>query len=444
MDLNTELKDTIDRIGREWAEFRAENERKGVSETERDAKLAKISETLDSLEEQKSALERRLSTEAENRAALERRFNESRLVGAPADAVEAKAVHDFNLSIKSVARERGLILPSDVSVDGFRAYKAAFVDLMRKGSTGLSPEQVKTMQVGVDADGGYLVPADLSGRIVTRVYELSPIRSLCAVQSISSDRLEGITDLGEAGSGWVGETATRSDTNTPQIGKYEIPAHEQYAQPKATQKMLDDSSIDVESWLAGKVADKFARDEAAAFVVGDGVSKPRGFATYTTAATADATRAWGTLEHIVTGASGDFVAANAGPFDCLFDLEMAMKAAYLPGCSFITRRSVVLKLRKFKASDYQYIWQPSLQAGQPSTLIGYPIVLCEDMPAIAANSLSLAFGNLKEAYQIVDRLGVRTLRDPFTDKPYVKFYTIRRVGGAVVNYEALKFLKFST
>jgi HK97 family phage major capsid protein len=214
-----------------------------------------------------------------------------------------------------------------------------------------------------------------------------------------------------------------------------------YAAPRATQKLLDDAVFDVEGWLAGKVADKLSRTEGAAYVAGNGIAKPKGFTAYSTAATADATRDWGTLEHIDTGANGDFAASN--PADKLFDLEAAFKPGYLAGASWVTRRSVIVKVRKFKGSDNNYLWQPGLQAGKPATLIGYPIVMAEDMPALATNSLSMALGNFKTGYQIVDRFGVRLLRDPFTAKPYVIFYTTKRTGGGVVNFEAIKFLRFT-
>jgi HK97 family phage major capsid protein len=447
MDLNEELKSTIQEIGRRFEEFKSENDRQiktAVRDALAEAKLEKLGQAIDDLTGKKEDLEKRIKAESELREELERKVNAQRFGASHTDDVEQKALADFNTEVKSIALSRGVVLPSEATIDEFRAYKSAFDKWMRKSRDGMTNDEIKAMQVGVDADGGYLVPSDTSGRIVKRIYELSPVRSLFGVQTISSDRLEGITDLGEAGSGWVGETATRNDTNTPQIGKYEIVAFEQYAQPKVTQKMLDDSSVDVEAWLDGKVSDKFARDEAGAFLSGDGVSKPRGLLTYATAATADATRAWGTFEHVVTGANGAFLAAANGPFDCLMDLEAAFKPAHLANAAFLTRRQVVTAMRKIKDSTYQYIWQPSLQAGKPNTLLGYPIYMSEDMPALATGSLSLAFGNFSAAYLIVDRLGVRTLRDPFTDKPYIKFYTIRRVGGAAVDFEAVKFLKFST
>jgi HK97 family phage major capsid protein len=373
---------------------------------------------------------------------MERKVNLLSVRGSAESAeTEEKHVAQFNVEVKALARERGQPEPEALTVENYNAYKAAFAKWMRKGTNSLSHDEHKAMLVGSDVEGGFFVTPDLSGRVVSKVFDLSPIRQIANVQIISSDALEGIEDLNEAAAGWVGETGARTDTATPQIGKYRIEAMEQYAQPKATQKLLDDSSVDIEAWLAGKVADKLARLEGTAFVAGTGVAQPRGFTSYPTAATADATRAWGTLEHVKTGVNADFAATN--PADILFDLESAFKSAYLNGARWVTRRSVIQKVRKFKGSDNNYLWQPGLVAGQPPQLIGYPITMAEDMPALATGSLSMALGNFLLGYQIVDRLGIRVLRDPFTDKPYVKFYSTRRVGGQVVQFECIKFVQFA-
>ena len=433
MSDNTEVKGLIEQIGRAHEEFKASVEKQlteakaGRNDAVLDEKITKLSDRLTELQEQKDAIEKRM-----NRQGL----------GGEQSAIEAKAVEDFNREIKSFARQRGQAVPADLTADEMRSYKSAFTSVLRKNDNQLTDSERKSLVVGVDADGGYLVPADVSGRIVTRLFDLSPIRGIANVQIISSDRLEGIEDLDEAAFGWVGETSARSETNTPRVGKYEIPANEMYAQPKASQKLLDDAAVDAEAWLSGKVAERFARAEGAAFVAGDGVEKPRGFTAYSTAATADASRAWGTLEHVNTGVNGAFAASN--PADILFDLEGAFKPGYLAGASWVTRRSVLTLIRKFKGSDNNYLWQPGLAAGRPSTLIGYPVVMAEDMPALGTASLSLALGNFGLGYQIVDRLGIRVLRDPYTEKPYVKFYTTKRTGGAVVNFETIKFVRFGT
>lgn len=446
MDPTQELKSTIEKIGVAFEEFKAENNKliaKGVRDALAEAKLDKLGQALDDLTGKKEDLEKRIKAAESNSEEMERKLNALRFEGNKgSNEIEQKGLIDFNLQIKAIAADRRLAQPADVDLVGFRAYKAAFSNICRKGRDGVTAEEVKALQVGVEADGGIYVPADTTGRIVQRVYELSPIRAICSVQSISSDRLEGIADIGEAADGWVGEVAARSDTATPQGGKYEIPTFEQYAKPKASQKLLDDASIDIEAWLAGKVANRFARREALAFIAGNGTSQPRGLTTYTVNQTSDDTRAWGVMESVKTGVSSNFAASN--PADILFDLETSFRPAYLANANIVTRRSVIRLIRKFKDSTGQYLWQPSLQAGKPATLIGYSLVMCEDMPALAANSLSLAMGDFKEGYQIIDRLGVRMLRDPYTDKPYVVFYSIRRVGGGVLNSEAIKFVEFGT
>lgn len=434
MDLS-ELKKAIESQGIAWEEFKKANdalikgkaEGKAVGDLEQ--KVALISADLDKLGEAKSKLEETLV-----------KLQRSGLGSDETDKDVKLEVKSFNEMRRANAQAGASVVELDA--DGVAAYKSAFWTLLRKGNmAALSSEEQKALQAGVDSDGGYLLPAPTAGRIVKKIYELSPIRAISNVMQISTDALEGVADLDEASFGWVAETGARTTTNTPTVGKYRIEAAEMYAAPKATQKLLDDAAVDVESWLAAKVADKFARVEGAAFITGTGVGQPRGFSTYTTAATADATRTWGQLEHVKTGANGAFHTTGADP---LFDLIAAFKPAYLQNAKWVTLRSVVAAIRKFKTSTTsEYIWQPGLQAGQPDKLLGYPVVLAQDMPAIATDSLSMALGDFAEGYQVVDRIGVRTLRDPYTDKPYVVFYSTKRVGGGVVNFEAIKFIKFS-
>lgn len=446
MALETELKEAIEGIGRRFEEFKTENDKlikKGVKDALAEAKLEQLGQAIDDLTGKKEDLENRIKAEAEYREALERKFNLLSVQGsAKTDDVEQKALADMNLQIKVLAKRHGRAEPTALDVEGFRGYKRAFFSYCRTFDDKLlGADELKALQVGSDPAGGYWVPADTGGRIVARVYDLSPIRQIASVQPISTDRLEGVGDINDITSGWVGETQARTETNTPDVGKYDIPVHEMYAMPKASQKVLDDAAIDLEAWLTGKVAPHFARKEGAAFVAGDGVLKPRGFTAYTTAATADASRAWGQLEHINTGVNADFAATN--PADVLYDLEGAFKAAHLANSNFVTKRQVVTKIRKFKGSDNNYLWQPGLQAGRPNTLIGYPIVMAEDMPVLAAGSLSLSLGDFRHGYQIVDRVGIRLLRDPYTSKPHVLFYFTSRVGGGVVDFEAIKFVRFS-
>jgi len=355
---------------------------------------------------------------------------------AASAGLNAGADDDLSKAAATFAKERG----TEISVDDFKAYRDGLNVYMRRG--GNTPRDVMAaMSVGSDPDGGYTVTPDTSGRIVKKIYETSPMRQVASVVTIGTDRLEGFNDLGEGTAGWVGETAPRPATETAQLGKWEIPVHEMYAFPQATQKVLDDSMFDIEGWLADKTSDKFTRTENGAFLNGDGILKPRGLLTYPTAATADATRAWGTFQHVLTGTDGTFGTTTNGT-DKLIDLVYSVKAGYRANASFMMARATIGAVRKIKDGQGNYAWQPSLSALSGGTILGFNVVEAEDMPAMAADSLSLAFGDFGEAYQIVDRVGIRVLRDALTNKPYVGFYTTKRVGGAAINFEAVKFLKF--
>jgi HK97 family phage major capsid protein len=310
--------------------------------------------------------------------------------------------------------------------------KQAFRKFMSKGAEKLTVEEVKALSVGSDPDGGYLVLPEMASEIVKKVYESSPMRQLASVATISSDQLEIIEDLDEASAAWVGESAARSETDTPELKKIVIAVHELYAKPKATQKLLDDAMLNVEAWLAEKVADKFARTEATAFISGDGVGKPRGILSYA------AGTSFQQIEQINSGSAAAITA------DGLIALSYALKGAYKAGAAFMMKRATVADVRKLKDQQNQYLWQPSLQLGQPDMLLGFPMYEADDMEAVGANKLPIAFGNFKAGYQIVDRFGIRVLRDPFSSKPNVEFYTTKRVGGDVKNFEAIKLLKCST
>ena len=321
-----------------------------------------------------------------------------------------------------------------------------FGELMRKGAGFRTPEDApdafKSIVANVDPQGGFLMPAPTEGRIVAKVYETSPMRQFASVQTLNGDKLEGLIDNDEADSGWVSEQGTRTETGTPEVGRYAIDVHEQYARAKVSQKSLDDMAS-VESWLVGKIGDKFTRVENNAFFVGNGIGKPRGLTDYDTAATADGSRSWGTIEHIATSQNGAFPTSNPG--DTLVDVVYALKAAYRGNARWMAPKAVYRLIRKFKQSaDAPYIWEPAFGEGQPARLLGYPVVEAEDMPALATSSLSLAFGDFRAAYQIVDRLGMRMVRDIYSSKPFVEFYAIKRTGGGVVNFEAVKFVKFGS
>lgn len=419
----------IDALHAGFEEFKKANderlaqiEKKGSADVVTEAKLQKIEADLEKA--QRIADEAVLAAKRSNRVVTDEK-------GEAID-LDRKAQDWASMN----ARRRGGVIGSFGAAD-MDSYKAAFDAFLRKGEEVMGPDERKALSVGTDPDGGYVVNPDLSGRIVMKVFESSPMRAFASVQVISSDALEGLFDLNEASSGWVGETDSRAETNTPQLGKWRIPVHEVYAKPKATQKLLDDASINMEAWLASKVAEKFARDEANAFVVGNGVNKPRGFLTY-----ASGTTLPGTIERFDTGVNGAFAAAPNGG-DVLINALYGLKQQYRANATWFMNRATLKLTRKLKDSDGAYLWSPGIAAGQPATLLGYPVASFEDMPDPATDSLSIAVGDMREAYQIVDRIGIRTLRDPYSSKPYVEFYTTKRVGGDVVNFEAIKLIEFT-
>ena len=437
MDM-TEIKALIDKQGEAFEAFKATHAELKNADTVTEEKLAKIEKTLDDAVEAKAALEAKLDAEQKAREELEKKLNRpSRGGDDEKREVEIKTLNDV-LSM-NMAEQKASFEPLDGA--GYDEYKAAFVRSLRKPSNLLTAEEIKTLSVGSDVDGGYFVTPDVSGRIIKKVYETSPMRQIASQQTIGTDALEGIEDLGEAGAGYAGEHAVSGDTTTPQIGKWRIPVYWIDTEPKTTQQLLDDASVDVEAWLAGKVADKFARFENAEFVAGS-TGKIRGITSYTMAADSGSGVTWGSLGYVATGVSADFAAS--AQVDKIIDMIGTLKNEYLANARFLTRRSVITKMRKFKDGDGNYIWQPSVLAGTPDTILGYPITRADDIPTLAANSLSLWFGDFAAGYQIVDRQGMRVLRDNLTSKPYVKFYTTKRVGGGVLNFEAIKALKFGT
>lgn len=403
------------------------------------ARLEKLEKSMDDAIDLKSKIEAGLAAEKKEREELEKRLNRP---GATETSKSALLVGDFNRQLKRRREDMRKSAIEPLDQKGFDDYKAAQDTWMRHGEKGMSPDELKTMQISIDPDGGYLVTPDVSGRIVTKLYETSPIRQIASVQSTSKDKVEGMEDLDEAGAGYAGERATSGNTDTPQVGKWEIPIANIDTEPKATSNLLDDADRDIEAWLAGKVSDKIGRFENGEFVSGvGGANKIHGFLQYDTAVDSGDGVAWGSLGYIKTGANGAFNGTN--PADKIFDLIGLLKDGYLPNARFVTRRSVITLMRKFKDTAGNYLWQPSLVLGNPETFGGYAITRAEDMPALSSNGFSLAFGDFREGYGIFDRQGIRVLRDPFTAKPYIKFYTTKRTGGGVLNSEAIKLLQFA-
>lgn len=370
----------------------------------------------------------------------------------PSDAVGAGATSDQTLlqtPVQTKAMDAGFATPAiaadlralrpPLSASPANPAASAFIDrYIRRGlDAGL---EMKSFTGATGPDGGFAIPRDIDAQIDATLKVLSPIRAIANVVRTGSAGYRKLIAVGGTPSGWVAETAPRPETGTPTFSEIVPPTGELYANPAASQAMLDDAAFDVEAWLANEIAMEFARAEGAAFVNGNGTARPKGFLTYTTTAEADGVRAFANMQHIASGAAGAFA---TNPQDKLVDLVHSLKASYRQGAVFVMNSATLATVRKMKTSDGAFIWQPGLSAGQPASLLGYPVIEAADMPDIAANSLSIAFGNFQAGYVVADRGETAILRDPFSNKPYVNFYATKRVGGAVVNSEAIKLLKFS-
>lgn len=389
------------------------------------------------VEEKHAAIEKKVAdiikkAEDEAKAILEIEKKLNRPGAGGGSEVEAKRILEATEFKRTVMSRRGelksttILKPEDTNLDEYKAYQDAFKMSLRREVNHLSLDEQKAMLVGSDPDGGYLVPTATSSRIITKVYETSPLDELAYHETISTDAIEIAVDTDEAGAGWVGETDARPETSTPQVGLQRIPVHEIYAKPKATQQLLEDAGVDIEAWLERKVGEKFARMRALAFISGNGIKKPRGILTYP--AGADGVR--GTIAQIASGA------ATALTPDGLIKLTFSLKDKYLANANWLMKRGTVGALMLFKDNQGQYMWRSGLQAGQPSVLLGYNVRRADDMPTVGAGALPIAFGDFRAGYTVVDRLGIRTLRDPYSSKPFVEFYTRQRVGGDVVDFEA--------
>lgn len=320
-------------------------------------------------------------------------------------------------------------------------HKQAFDDYVRSGDErGLRSLEAKAMSYGSGPDGGYLVPDQVEAEIGTRLAQISPIRSIASVRQVSGAVLKKPFMTSGPSVGWVGETAPRPQTGTLNLDELNFATAELYAMPAATAALLDDSVVDLERWIVGEVETVFAEQEGIAFISGDGVNKPRGFLDYDQKA--DANRSWGEIGFLETGEDGDFAQTHAS--DILIELVYALKAGYRQNASWVMNRKTQAAIRKLKDDYGNYLWQPPAMPGTRAMLMGFPLVEAEDMPDIATDSTPIAFGDFARGYLVVDRAGVRVLRDPYSAKPYVLFYTTKRVGGGVQDFEAIKLLKFGS
>ncbi|HWE78010.1 MAG TPA: phage major capsid protein [Pseudolabrys sp.] len=323
---------------------------------------------------------------------------------------------------------------------GAPEHKAAFEAYVRTGESGnLRALEVKAMTIGSNPDGGYLVPPEIEATIGQRLTAISPIRNIAGQRTISSNVYKKPFMTTGPAVGWVGESDARTQTASPVLDELVYPAMELYAMPAATASLLEDSAVNIDQWIAQEVEQVFAQQEGAAFVAGDGNNKPKGFLSYT--AVDNGAWSWGNIGYVASGAAGAFAATS--PSDELVDLVYAVKAGYRQNGMFVMNRKTQAAVRKFKDTTGQYLWQPPAVAGGKASLMTFPVIEAEDMPDIAANSLSIAFGDFNRGYLVVDRAGVSVLRDPYSSKPYVLFYTTKRVGGGVQDFDAIKVLKFA-
>jgi len=331
----------------------------------------------------------------------------------------------------SLERNRPQLEGGRVIVDD--EYKDAFSAYVKRG-------EEKALSIGSAGDGGYLVPGQTESEILTRLAAISPIRALATVRQVSTAVYRKPVTLSGPVASWVAETTSRTTPTTSQtIDLLDFPTAELYAQPAATQVFLDDAAVDVGQWIADEVNAAFAEQETAAFVNGNGTNKPKGFLAKTQVA--ESSWAWESIGFLKTGVSGAFAASNES--DILIDLVYALKAGYRQNANWLMNRRTQAAVRKLKDADDNYIWSPAASADGKATLMGFPLVEVEDMPNIGADTTPIAFGDFRRGYLVVDRAGVNVLRDPYSAKPYVLFYTTKRVGGGVQDFDAIKLLKFS-
>jgi len=405
--MSLEIKNAIDELGKQFSAFKDAN----------DAELKRVNEKLDgasdeaslkNLEEMMSKSEKAIE---DIQVAMQRESKQKLFNDANADKEVKKAVSNWMRDGKVSTEEEALI-------------KSAF------------PEEMKALSVDNNPAGGYTVRPAVSNEISEKIFESSPIRQLADAEVISTDAWEELYDYGEPDSGWVGETEARTETNTANgLKMIRIPVHELYASPKLTQKIIDDSYIDIESWHQKKVIDKFGRQEASSFVTGDGVKKPKGFLSYA------AGDGFDKIEQVNSGSAGALTA------DGLIDLQNALLEQFQANAKFLMKRSAAGLVRKLKDSQNRYLFSidpaAALNGGQAFNLLGAGLVYADGMPAVTANALSVAYGDFKQGYKIIDRVGIRVIRDIYTSKGNVILYTTKRVGGGVHNFQAIKVQKIS-
>lgn len=371
---------------------------------------------------------------------LETRLNRERLANGANDNGRARNVAALNQLLGAAARAQGRERPAEIDAAGYEAYRVGVYDVLRTGGRNNSVDVRNMIQIGSDPDGGYLCPPEVDQAIDRVLQQLGALRQAATVRPIGGASYKKyMTTSGAGFGGWGNERTTPSETATQQLAELLFTPHNMWAEPRTTSDVLEDAFLDIEQWLADEVGITFYEQESSAFITGDGVTKPRGLLSYPIVA--NASYAWGKVGYTASGGASDFAASN--PSDNLIDLVHSLRRQYRGNASWIMNDLTLSKIRKFKDGFNNYLWVPGLQNGMVGTLLGYPVLTDDFMPDVAANAYPVAFGDFKRAYLIVDRRGTTVLRDPFTAKPQIKFYTTRRVGGGVQNFEAFKVMKIA-
>lgn len=422
--MTEEIRNQVEKMGRAFEEFKNANQKNFTEAMQKAAedvaaKYAAIQAAIEKID--KSANSRIDELEVKLQRPVQ---------GKEATETDLKRASGFAL-LEKTRRNRDAV----PDVEKSRAYCSAFDAYIRRGDkmlTNLTPEETKALSVGIDPDGGYWVEPAMSTRIVEKIFETSPMRSLATIETISTDELKLPYDADEYSVSTASELGTRSETNTGQIGEYTIPVHEMYAKPKASQKIVEDAAFDIQGYVTRKVTDKMLRTENTWHITGNGVGQARGIMAYNSGTS------WLTVQQVASGSATDFT------YNGLIDLVAALKQPYHANARFILKRASIANIMKLVDGDGRYIFQPTSVLGfngQP--LLGYPISFADDVAPVAANALAAAFGDFRAAYTIVDRIGMTMLVDPYSSKPYIEYYVRRRSGGAVVNFEAYKIQKIA-
>lgn len=420
--------DAIDKIATAFEEYKKTNDqrleaiKKGQPTGDLDAKLARMDESINALSEMKSKLEK-----------VETKLSRPGFGAGACQDGESKEDAEYRSAFIDWIRA-----PQDAE----RQQRCAQAQKALEAKAAADGRERRATQTvtSTGSAGGYALPEIIERQILRLSADISPIRQIATARTVGSTDYKELVDIGGAGFEWVGETDTRNQTNTPDLFEVAPTFGMASAKPQASEDSLDDLFFDVENWLIQSASESIAKGEGAAFVSGNGTKKPTGFlAGPAPLATADGTRAFGTLQYIASGQA----AAMPTSLDTLYDLIYSLRARYRGNARWLTSKLVLAALRKYKNSSGDYLWQPAIAAGQPNMFMGYPVSEAEDMPAVAANAFPLAFGDFREGYLIADRVGMRMTRDEITTPGFVKFYVRRRVGGKLRNTEAIKLLKIA-